>query len=146
MDDFNIPGVDRGALVASFAGAMAYLCAQDKLPVVRAIAYLAAGTATAVYLGPGLIEWLHDTGRVELGEKARYATIFITGVAGVWLLNLLIALLQAARDRAGRVIDVVLARLSGNTPQPPAQPYNVQPPPQQQPFPQPPAPQPPEGR
>jgi predicted MFS family arabinose efflux permease len=112
MNEFDVPGVDRGLLVASFAGAVAYLCTKDKLPFVRAAAYVFAGTAAAVYIGPGLAEYL--CAHYDLGKKAPYAIVFTTGVGGIWIINLLVTVLESLQQRASKVVGSVIDRVFAN--------------------------------
>lgn len=112
----DIPGLDRATVLAAFAGAVAYLCTQDKMPVTRALVYVFAGAAAAIYIAPGVIEWLTEPvarggyGAV-IGEKGRAAIIFATGVGGIWLLNLIIALLTAAKEQASTFVAAAIARI-----------------------------------
>lgn len=102
MEDFNIPGIDRGMLVAAFAGAVAYLCTKDKMPALRAVAYVVAGTAAAAYLGPGAVEYMASMNPpIKLGERAQYAVVFATGVGGIWILNIIVTLLESVQKRVG---------------------------------------------
>lgn len=114
----DMPGVeDRAILAAAFTGAVAYLCTQEKLPLVRAALYVLAGTATAYYIAPGIVEWLaapKERGglAVSLGERAKYAIVFATGVGGLWILHLITGFLQELRARLGAVITAFLNRFS----------------------------------
>lgn len=111
---FSDFGIDRGAVVAAFSGAVAYLCTQEKMPVLRAVAYVVAGGTAAMYVGPGLIEWLtSDPHAIYLGERTRYAIIFLIGVGGIWILNLVISFLQTVRDKMGGAVDRLLDRIFG---------------------------------
>lgn len=120
--DLQIPGLDRGALVAAFAGAVAYLCTQDKLPAMRALGYVTAGGVAAAYIGPGIVEVLADYWHIVLGERSRYALIFITGVGGIWMLHLIVSILQAFSARAGDFVGKLIERVFGSkldAPKPP---------------------------
>lgn len=109
----ELPGLDRASLLAAFSGAIAYLCTQEKMPVVRATAYVVAGTVAAAYIGPGVVEWIDSVRVVKLGERTRFALIFVTGVGGIWLLNLIVAILKAASDRAGDFVGKLIERIFG---------------------------------
>lgn len=119
--DFNIPGLDRGTVVAAFAGAVAYLCVEEKMPALRAAAYVVAGGVTAAYLGPGMIEALYEHYNIDLKEKTRYAFVFATGVCGIWILHILTALARGLRDRSGIVVSRWVDKIFGTAPpqQPP---------------------------
>lgn len=117
-----IPGMDRGALVAAFAGAVAYLCTQDKMPVLRAVGYVVAGGVAAAYIGPGILEHLSmpkaegGTYGWVIGEKVRYASIFITGVCGIWLLNIIVEVMRVAKEKCGTWMGGLFDRVFGNKP------------------------------
>jgi hypothetical protein len=110
--DFNIPGLDRGAAVASFAGAIAYLCTRDKLPAVRALGYLVAGTVCAMYVGPAVVEYLGTVG-YAIGKKTEYGIIFCIGVGGIWIINAIVTAFEAAGRRVSKAIGTVADRLLG---------------------------------
>lgn len=119
MEFPQIPGLERGVLVAAFSGAVAYLCTQDKMPPLRALGYVFAGGASAVYFGPGIVEWLtmmHYIAPPPAGEQLSrmgYAVIFGTGVCGIWMLNILVAICVAVKEQAGGFVGAVIARISG---------------------------------
>lgn len=108
----EIPGVERGVVLAAFAGAVAYLCISDRMPVFRAFGSVLAGTVAAAYIGPGAIEYLVAK-NVVLGERTQYAFVFVNGVAGIWVLNLIVNILKATNARASDVVAKALERLFG---------------------------------
>lgn len=114
--DFNIPGLDRGVAVAAFSGAVAYLVVQDKLPPLRALGYVFAGGTAAIYIGPGIVEWLQMHQYIAVlpnneMPRAGYATIFGTGVGGIWIIHVIVAILQAVKDNSTSLVQGVLNRL-----------------------------------
>lgn len=111
--NWDIPGLERTTIVASFAGAMAYLCTQDRMPLVRASGLVIAGAATAAFIAPGIIEWLADAHKVTMGLKAQYAFIFISGVAGIWTLNFIVAVGRAATEQASGFVTRLFDRIFG---------------------------------
>jgi hypothetical protein len=117
--DFNIPGFDRGVAVAGFSGAVAYLVVQDKLPPLRALGYVFAGGAVAVYVGPGIVEWMqfqhYISAQLPDGSmpRAGYAVVFGTGVGGIWIIHVIVAFLQALKDRSTSLVEGIIARLFG---------------------------------
>lgn len=111
----EIPGIERGFAVAAFAGAVAYLCVADKMPAVRAAAYVVAGGIAASYIGPGLVEYMGTQG-VALGERSQYALVFITGVGGIWLLHLIVAILQALKLHSSGIATRILNAVFKSTP------------------------------
>lgn len=116
LDDNNILGLDRGSILAAFSGAIAYLCTQEKMPVMRALSYVVAGAVTAIYVGPAVLEYLTSpTGyNMHLGDKVRYGTIFIIGVGGIWLLHIVVSFLQQVRDKIGGAVDRLMDRVFGS--------------------------------
>lgn len=114
--DLNIPGLDRGVAVAAFSGAVAYLVVQDKLPPLRALGYVFAGGTAAMYLGPGIVEWaqMHQYIAASTAEgmpKAGYAIVFGTGVGGIWIIHVIVAILQAIKDNSTSLVQGVINRL-----------------------------------
>lgn len=105
MDDLN---VDRGLLVAAFSGAIAYLCTKERMPVLRALALAFAGTAAAYYLGPVIAEWAQH--HFDLDKRATYAMVFATGVGGIWIINIIVAILERIERRSGKIVDRVLGK------------------------------------
>ena len=124
MDMPQIPGLERGILVAAFSGAVAYLCTQDKMPPVRALAYVIAGGMAAVYFGPAIVDWMTFKGWIappvpgEQMSRIGYAVVFGTGVCGIWLLNIIVAIATAVKARAGDFVGKIIDRITGdNKPQ-----------------------------
>lgn len=103
MDNFN---VDRSLLVAAFSGAIAYLCTKERMPILRALALAFAGTAAAYYIGPVIAQWAE--GHFGLDNRAIYAVVFITGVSGIWLINILVAVLEKVEQRSGKIADKII--------------------------------------
>lgn len=120
MDFPQLPNdVDRGVIVASFAGAVAYLCVQDKMPPLRAFGYVVAGGCAAAFIGPGVVDWLTQAHYIpdgKPGERMGYAIIFVTGFCGIWLLNIIIAICAAFKERAGSFVGALIDRITGNKP------------------------------
>lgn len=116
MDFPTIPGLDKGALLASFCGAVAYLSTRDKMPPLRAVGSVIAGGIAAAYIGPAVAEALGASYAFMAGDKAKYATIFVTGVGGIWILNLIVRILEECTNRAGAFADAALSRLFGKRP------------------------------
>lgn len=117
MEFPQIPGVDRGVLVASFAGAVAYLCTQDKIPPLRALGYVVAGGCAAAFIGPGVVDWLTQAKYIlpgQPGERIGYAIIFVIGVCGIWLLNIIVAICAEIKKRVGGFVGALMDRISGN--------------------------------
>jgi hypothetical protein len=109
----QIPGIERGALLAAFAGAVAVLCTQERMPATKAALYVIAGGAVAAYLGPGIIEYLQSGYNIKLGERSQYALIFMTGVSGIWLLQITTAILAEIKTRASAFVTAFLDRVAG---------------------------------
>jgi ABC-type Co2+ transport system permease subunit len=120
MDFPTIPGLDKGALLASFCGAVAYLATRDKMPPLRAVGSVVAGGIAAAYIGPWAADVAAENYKWMSGERARYALIFVTGVGGIWLLNLIVRILEECTKQAGDFVAGMIARLTGRTaPKPP---------------------------
>jgi len=105
VDDLN---VDRGLLVAAFSGAIAYLCTRERMPILRALALAFAGTAAAYYLGPVIAEWVQH--RFDFDKRATYAMVFATGVGGIWIINIIVAILERIEKRSGSIADRVFRK------------------------------------
>lgn len=120
MDFPSIPGLDRGAAVAAFAGAVAYLVTQDKMKPARAFGYVLVGGMAAAYIGPAICEFLSDHYKLVVGEKSRGAVIFMTGVGGIWIIHIITAVLEAFKQRAGSFVEKFLDRIFGNKTPPPS--------------------------
>lgn len=123
MDMPQIPGLERGIIVAAFSGAVAYLCTQDKMPPLRALAYVIAGGMAAVYFGPAIVDWCTFRGWIAPPGPAGmsrigYAVVFGTGVCGIWLLNIIVAIAAEVKARAGTFVGKMIDRVTGdNKPQ-----------------------------
>lgn len=99
---------ERSLLVAAFSGAIAYLCTKERMPVLRALALAFAGTAAAYYLGPVAARWAMD--HMGLDQRAVYAVVFATGVGGIWIINIIVAILERIERRSGKVVDRILGK------------------------------------
>lgn len=111
--NFNI-GVDRGALVAAFAGAVAYLVTQDKMKPARAFGYVIVGGMAAAYIGPAIVEGLAEYYKWNVGEKTRGALIFMTGVSGIWIIHIIVAIMEALKANVGGAVGRWVEKMFGD--------------------------------